>query len=106
MSELFTIDNIMTIVGLFTGGGLGVFFTMKWQKKKAKAEADQAAAEAKQKEAKAKAAEVELAQKIQDTYQEILEDKCNHVEGVFPVPSVPVALETCCHSEHQLAGVN
>ena len=32
MSELFTIDNIMTIVGLFTGGGLGVFFTMKWQK--------------------------------------------------------------------------
>ena len=43
MSELFTIDNIVTIIGLFTGGGLGAFFTWRYQKRKAQAEAAKAA---------------------------------------------------------------
>ena len=69
------------MISLFIGGtGIGGLVTWRWLKKKAKAEADQAAAEAKQKEAEAKAAEVAIAQKIQDTYQEMLEDKNKEVE--------------------------
>ena len=75
-----TLEAIISLIGLFIGGGGGCFFTWRWMSRKAKAEADQAAAEAKEKEAQAKAAEVELAQKIQDTYQEILEDKQKEVE--------------------------
>ena len=73
-------ESIISFIGLFLSGGAGAFFTWKWQKRKAKAEADQAAAEAKQKEAEAKAAEIEMAQKVQDTYQEMLEDKNKEVE--------------------------
>ena len=79
MGEIFTFDNILAILGLFTGGGIGVFFTLRYQKKKAKAEAAQAEAEAQQKAAEAKAAEIEMAQKVQDTYQEMLEDKQKEV---------------------------
>ena len=76
-----TLEGIVALITLFIGGsGIGGLLTWRWLKKKAKAEADQAAAEAKQKEAEAKAAEVELAQKIQDTYQEILEDKQKEVD--------------------------
>ena len=76
-----TLEGIIALITLFVGGsGIGGLLTWRWLKKKAKAEADQAAAEAKQKEAEAKAAEVELAQKIQDTYQEILEDKQKEVD--------------------------
>ena len=76
-----TLEGIIALITLFVGGsGIGGILTWRWLKKKAKAEADQAAAEAKQKEAEAKAAEVELAQKIQDTYQEILEDKQKEVD--------------------------
>ena len=50
------------------GGGAGGFFTWRWQREKAKAEA-------KEKEAEAKSAEVDMAQKVQDTYQQILDDK-------------------------------
>ncbi len=76
-----TLEGIVALITLFIGGsGIGGLVTWRWLKKKAKAEADQAAAEAKQKEAEAKAAEVELAQKIQDTYQEILEDKQKEVD--------------------------
>lgn len=76
-----TLEGIIALITLFVGGsGIGGIITWRWMKKKAKAEADRAAAEAKQKEAEAKAAEVELAQKIQDTYQEILEDKQKEVE--------------------------
>ncbi len=76
-----TLEGIIALITLFVGGsGIGGILTWRWMKKKAKAEADQAAAEAKQKEAEAKAAEVELAQKIQDTYQEILEDKQKEVD--------------------------
>ena len=76
-----TLEGIVALITLFIGGsGIGGLVTWRWLKKKAKAEADQAEAEAKQKEAEAKAAEVELAQKIQDTYQEILEDKQKEVD--------------------------
>ena len=76
-----TLDGIVALITLFIGGsGLGGLVTWRWLKKKAKAEADQAAAEAKQKEAEAKAAEIEMAQKVQDTYQEMLEDKNKEVE--------------------------
>ena len=76
-----TLEGIVALITLFIGGsGIGGLITWRYLKKKAKAEADQAAAEAKEKEAQAKAAEVELAQKIQDTYQEILEDKQKEVD--------------------------
>ena len=75
-----TLEAIISLMGLFIGGGGGCFFTWRWMSRKAKAEADQAAAEAKEKEAQAKAAEIEMAQKVQDTYQEMLEDKNKEVE--------------------------
>ena len=75
-----TLEAIISLIGLFIGGGGGCFFTWRWMSRKAKAEADQAAAEAKEKEAQAKAAEIEMAQKVQDTYQEMLDDKNKEVE--------------------------
>jgi hypothetical protein len=76
-----TLEGIIALITLFVGGsGIGGLVTWKWLKMKAKAEADQAVAEAKQKEAEAKAAEIEMAQKVQDTYQEMLEDKNKEVE--------------------------
>ena len=75
-----TLEAIISLIGLFIGGGGGCFFTWRWMSRKAKAEADQAAAEAKEKEAQAKAAEIEIAQKVQDTYQEMLADKNKEVE--------------------------
>ena len=68
-----TLDTIVGILGLFLSGGAGAFFTWKWQRAKAKAEA-------KEKEAEAKSAEVDMAQKVQDTYQEILDDKQKEVD--------------------------
>ena len=69
-----TLDSIIGILGLLFGGGaLGGIFTWRWQRKKAKAEA-------KEKEAEAKSAEVEMAQKVQDTYQQMLEDKQKEVD--------------------------
>ena len=65
-------DAIISILGMFLGGGAGAFFTLKWQQKKAKAEADKETAEA-------KSAEVDMVQKVQDTYQEMLEDKQKEV---------------------------
>lgn len=69
-----TLDSIIGILGLLFGGGaLGGIFTWRWQRAKAKAEA-------KEKEAEAKSAEVDMAQKVQDTYQEMLEYKQKEVE--------------------------
>lgn len=68
-----TFDSIIGIIGLLLGGGCGGFFTWRWQKAKAKAEA-------KEKEAEAKSAEVDMAQKVQDTYQQMLEDKQKEVD--------------------------
>lgn len=67
-----TLDAIISLLGLFVGGGGGCFFTWRWMNRRAKAEA-------KEKEAEAKSAEVDMAQKVQDTYQEMLEDKNKEV---------------------------
>ena len=75
-----TLEAILSAIGLLTGGGFGSFFTWRYFKRKAKADAESAEAEAKQKEAEAKAAEIDMAQKIQDTYQQMLEDKGKEVE--------------------------
>lgn len=76
-----TLEGIIALITLFVGGsGIGGLVTWKWLKMKAEAEAKQAVAEAKQKESEAKAAEIEMAQKVQDTYQEMLEDKNKEVE--------------------------
>jgi hypothetical protein len=80
MNMEITLETIINgLAWLFGGSGLGWFITWRWQKARAKAEAKQAEAEAKQKEADAKTAEIEMAQKIQDTYQEMLEDKNKEV---------------------------
>lgn len=68
-----TLDSIIGIISLLVGGGAGGFFTWRWQRSKAKAEA-------KEKEAEAKSAEVDMAQKVQDTYQQILDDKQKEVD--------------------------
>ena len=68
-----TLDTLINLLGLLLGGGCGAFFTWRWQQRKA-------AAEAKEKEAEAKSAEVDMAQKVQDTYQEMLEYKQKEVE--------------------------
>ena len=68
-----TLDTLINLLGLLLGGGCGAFFTWRWQQRKA-------AAEAKEKEAEAKSAEVDMAQKVQDTYQEMLADKQKEVE--------------------------
>lgn len=76
-----TLETIINgLAWLFGGSGLGWFITWRWQKAKAKSEAAQAEAEAKQKEAEAKTAEVDMAQKVQDTYQEMLEYKQKEVD--------------------------
>lgn len=62
-----TLEAIISLVGLFVGGGGGAFFTWKWMRKKAKAEAMQA--------------EVDAEKDKQDYYQQLLEDyKAHHDE--------------------------
>lgn len=62
-----TLDSIIGILGLLFGGGaLGGIFTWRWQRKKAKAEAQ--------------TEEVNMAKAVQDTYQQMLEDKQKEVE--------------------------
>lgn len=68
-----TLEAIISLIGLLTGGGGGAFFTWRWMKRKAAAEAAQA-------EAEAKAAQIDMAQKVQDTYQQMLEDKNKEVD--------------------------
>ena len=76
-----TLEAIIGILSLLFGGGaLGGIFTWRWQRAKARAEAKQAEVEVKEKEAEAKTAEIDMAQKVQDTYQQILEDKQKEVE--------------------------
>jgi hypothetical protein len=75
-----TFDSIITLLGILLGGGAGGFFTWRWQRAKAKAEAKQAEVEVKEKESEAKSAEIDMAQKVQDTYQQILDDKQKEVE--------------------------
>lgn len=61
-----TIDTIISLAGLFIGGGGGAFFTWRWMRRKAKAEAE--------------TEEVNMAQRVQDTYQEMLKDKDEEVQ--------------------------
>lgn len=61
-----TLEAIISLVGLFIGGGGGAFFTWKWMRKKAKAEAVQA--------------EVDAEKDKQDYYQQLLEDYKSHHE--------------------------
>ena len=61
-----TLEAIISLVGLFIGGGGGAFFTWKWMRKKAKAEAMQA--------------EVDAEKDKQDYYQQLLEDYKSHHE--------------------------
>ena len=68
-----TLEAIISLLGLFVGGGGGCFFTWRWMNRRARAEA-------KEKEAEAKSAEVDMAQKVQDTYQEMREDKQKEVD--------------------------
>ena len=62
-----TFDSIISIITLLIGGGsLGGLLVWRWTKRKAAAEA--------------KSAEVDMAQKVQDTYQRFLDDKQKEVE--------------------------
>ncbi len=62
-----TLDSIIGILGLLFGGGaVGGIFTWRWQRAKAKTEAE--------------TAEVDMAQKVQDTYQQMIEDKQKEVD--------------------------
>ena len=60
MNMEITLDALVSLLGLFVGGGGGAFFMWKWQRRKAKAEA--------------KTAEVDAAKELQDLYQQMLAD--------------------------------
>lgn len=76
-----SIEAIISLITLLSGGTcIGGFVFWRQTKRRAKAEAALAEAEAKLKEAEAKTAEVAITQKVQDTYQEMLEDKNKEVE--------------------------
>jgi len=55
-----TLEAIISLIGLFVGGGGGAFFTWRYMRRKAKAEAV--------------TAEVDAAKDMQDMYQQMLED--------------------------------
>ena len=55
-----TLDAIISLIGLFLGGGGGAFFTWRYMRRKAKAEAQQA--------------EVETAKDKQEYYQRMIDD--------------------------------
>ena len=76
-----SLEAIVALITLLSGGScIGGFVFWKQTKRRAKAEAALADAEAKLKDADVKSAEVAISQKIQDTYQEMLEDKNKEVE--------------------------
>lgn len=81
MEELFSIDNILAVGGLFTTGGIGALIGWKYQQRKAKAEADQAAAEAEKTAAEAErarqeavSAAIQATKDMQDMYQQMNSD--------------------------------
>ncbi len=74
MTELLTFDNIMTLFGLISSGGLGVLFSWRYMKRKAAAEAKKAEAEAKQAEAESESAASMAAKEMQDMYQQLIVD--------------------------------
>lgn len=75
MTELLSIDNIVTLLGiLMGGGGIGVLVTWRYQKKKARAEAKAAEAEAEKAKYEAMQANATLTKEIQESYQRLTED--------------------------------
>ncbi len=74
MYEIFTVDNITAILGLFTGGSLGMFFTWQYARRKAKAEAVQAEADAEKAQHEAVAAAIQATKDMQDMYQQLNAD--------------------------------
>ena len=70
-----SLEAIISLIGLFIGGGsIGGFLFWKQTKKKAIAEAKLAEAEAKLKEAEVKKAEIEADKERQDYYQQLAKD--------------------------------
>jgi chromosome segregation ATPase len=61
-----TLEAIISLVGLFVGGGGGAFFTWRYMRKKAKAEAQQA--------------EVDAAKDMQELYKKMLTDANEYLE--------------------------
>ena len=61
-----TIDTVISLLGLFIGGGGGAFFTWRYMRRKAKAEAQ--------------TEEVNMAKAVQDAYQQMLADKETDLE--------------------------
>lgn len=61
-----TFDTIISLLGLFIGGGGGAFFTWRYMRRKAKAEAQ--------------TEEVNMAKAVQDAYQQMLQDKETDLE--------------------------
>ena len=61
-----TFDTIISLLGLFIGGGGGAFFTWRYMRRKAKAEAQ--------------TEEVNMAKAVQDAYQQMLADKETDLE--------------------------
>ena len=61
-----TVDTIISLLGLFIGGGGGAFFTWRYMRRKAKAEAQ--------------TEEVNMAKAVQDAYQQMLADKESDLE--------------------------
>ena len=75
MTDILSIDNIMTIAGLlFGGGGIGVLVTWRYQKVKARAEARRAEAEAERAKFEAMQANAQLIKEIQASYQQMTTD--------------------------------
>lgn len=77
-----TLDAIISLVGLFLGGGGGAFFTWRWMNRRAKAEA-------KEKEAEAKSAEMDAVKNMQEAYEKMftnvnkyLDDASVKVDGM------------------------
>lgn len=61
-----TLEAIISLVGLFVGGGGGAFFMWRWQRKKAKAEAE--------------SAEIDAAKEMQGLYKQMLADANEYLE--------------------------
>ena len=61
-----TIDTVISLLGIFIGGGGGAFFTWRYMRRKAKAEAQ--------------TEEVNMAKAVQDAYQQMLADKETDLE--------------------------
>lgn len=69
-----TLEAIISLITLLTGGGCGTFFTWRWMKRRAKADAETAEAEAKQKAAEAEQARIEANRQFQEMYKTMFND--------------------------------